>query len=102
MGGHVHYIISSDIECEGPFDIGKGLFAYTATSPAGIQFVVDSVSLGVVGNSLDAVRKDVEEGELDVMHQQQRDALARFKAKLAAGAVEVREPGYFWAKIGGI
>jgi hypothetical protein len=102
MGGHVHYTLATDVECDGPFEVGKGLCAYTAKAPNGTEFVVDSVSLGVVGDSLEAVRKDVEEGALDVMHRQQRDALARYERDRDRGAVEVREPGYFWAKLNAI
>lgn len=102
MGGSVHYTLAADIECEGPHDIGKGLFAYTAASPSGRVFVVDSVSNGVVGDSLEGVRKDVAEGKLETMQKQQRDALAHYERDLGRHAVEVKEPGYFWAKLNAI
>lgn len=99
MGGHVNYTLACDVECEGPVDIGKGLFAYTATAPNGQQVIVDTVSLGVVGNDLEDVRKDVEEGELEVMLKQQIDAKKNYEADRKRGALEVKEPGYFWAKL---
>jgi hypothetical protein len=102
MGGHVHYTLAADIECEGPFELGKGLVAYTAKAPNGTEFVVDSVSLGIVGASLESAREDVETGELEVMHKQQRDAKAGYKKDLERNAVQVREPGYFWAKLNAI
>jgi hypothetical protein len=102
MGGHVHYTLAADIECEGPFDMGKGIEAYTATSPTGKVLVVDSVSLGVIGPSLEEVRADVAEADIATMRKQQDEAKLHYEQELSIGAVEVCEPGYLWIKAGGL
>lgn len=99
MGGHVNYTLACDLECAGPIPLGRGFKAFTATSPSGKTIVIDSVSFGVVGDSIEDVKKDVAAGSLAVMRKQQREAKAHFKSDIQRNAVEVREPGYFWAKL---
>jgi hypothetical protein len=41
----------------------------------------------------------VEEGDLEVMQQQQTQALASYKRDESRGNVEVVAPGYFWAQL---
>lgn len=101
MGGSVHYVIACDVEVEGPFALGRGIKGYTAEAPNGTKVVVDAVSLGIVGNSLEAVKADVKAAEsVAIMRKQQQEAKEHYAKAAAAGDVEVREPGYFWAKLG--
>jgi len=70
MGGNVHSTISALLECVGPYDLGKGFTGWLTTAPNGRTFVSENRSHGTVGETIEQVRKDVAEGDAEVMRVQ--------------------------------
>lgn len=52
-------MLATTVEGQGPFDLGKGFNGFVVVSPSGQSFVVEAESGGVVGNSIENVRKDI-------------------------------------------
>lgn len=75
LSGNVHAPIATDIPVIGPFDIGKGHEGYLAASPSGKTYVIEKLTGGIVGSSLDDVRKDIEEADPEVIKEQFQWAL---------------------------
>jgi hypothetical protein len=82
MGGNVNADLKADVECDGPFDLGKGYSGYVFQ--AGKKwFVAESESGGIVGNgatqeeALKSVIDDVRVADEAFMEQQIKDACAR-------------------------
>lgn len=83
-------LIKCEIEVQGPYDLGKGFQGYVALSPKGKGFIVEIASRGIVGDSIETVRKDIEEGDIEVMKEQVKQGIQDFKL-----ATEV-ETSEFW------
>jgi hypothetical protein len=94
MGGSVWQPMVTELECIGPFDLGKGYEGYFAVDPStGITLVCESQSCGIVGNFIEQVAKDIAEGDDEVMKKQVYDAILKYQ-----GARRVA-PEEFWKKL---
>ena len=93
MGGNVHAGIKTQVEAEGPFDLGKGYQGYLLTAPWGETFVAEAQSGGLIGPDLETVRADVKEADPEVMKGQIEWALKELKGCTAEA------PAKFWAMI---
>lgn len=74
MGGNVNAPVMCDVPVTGPYDVGKGLQVYLATSPSGRTFVAESITGALVGPTVPDVRADVELATKEVMDKQIEDA----------------------------
>lgn len=74
LGGPVHQPISAELPAEGPFDLGGGYEGYLVTAPNGDVMVAEASSGGIVGGDLDFVRRDIADGDPEVMARQVADA----------------------------
>jgi hypothetical protein len=94
MGGDCRAPIGLKVEVGEKVPIGKGFFAYVIRNPTRKrkQHIVCAVSGAIVGSSLRGVRKDVKEGDIDVMRKQVRDAKKR-RTK-----VRIVPPDRFWPR----
>lgn len=79
VGGDVNAPICTTVEIDEPIDMGSGIKAYLITSPFGKTYVVESITGGIVGNSIKEVRKDIECGNEKVMSKQVQNAKERIK-----------------------
>jgi hypothetical protein len=94
MGGSVWRPATAALECLGPYDLGAGYQGYLSVSPlTGKWIVCESDSCAIVGHSLDEVRKDIAEGDADVMKMQVEHAIMEYRK---ASRVE---PDKFWEKM---
>ena len=97
LGGNCNFHpCHTEVEANGPFDIGKGLSACIVIAPNGKTVVVCAESGGIVGYSLDKVKKDVSEGDLKTMRKQIEEA----KVDLASSKAKEKSPGDFWKTLG--
>ena len=58
LGGNVHQPIKCGLDVTGPFDV-EGYEVYVTISPSGETFIVDAISGGIIGDSIEQVRTDV-------------------------------------------
>lgn len=70
LGGDVYGKVKCKMNVEGPYDIGKGFKAYLVEDKDGNTKVAEEISGGIIGPDLETVRKDVAEGEKNVMQAQ--------------------------------
>lgn len=70
MGCDVNAPMMADVPVVGPFDLEKGYQGYLAVSPAGNTFVVESLTGGIVGDSIEEVRADISDADEEFMRQQ--------------------------------
>lgn len=83
IGGDVRTPIATVLEVGEPVDIGKGMTAYVIVSPSGQTFIAESTTGAFVGNSLEAVRRDVIFAPPAVMREQlERAAIEANRATL--------------------
>ena len=94
LGGDVHAPLSTDIEELGLlYDLGKGHHGYLIINPNdGKTFVVEAKSGGIIGVSLEGVRKDIAAGDSIVMDRQITRAIGQREK------VEVVDNETFWAR----
>lgn len=59
LGGNVHAMLTTTVEAQGPFNLGKGFKGFVVTAPTGNTYVVEETSGGVVGDTINAVKKDI-------------------------------------------
>jgi hypothetical protein len=78
-GGDVNQPLATKMSAEGPMDLGKGVKAYLVKAANGKQYVVDAASHGIVGDSLEQVRKDVAKADIKVIRRQIKEAKERGK-----------------------
>lgn len=91
MGGYVHQPVGIDVDVNEQVDIGKGFKAYVVQSPnKKVTVIVEARSGAIIGNTLARVKKDIAEGDLEVMKKQVSDAVAMVKG------VRRMEHDYFW------
>lgn len=81
LGGNVHSPICTTVEAMNELhDLGKGCKAYLVTSPTtGKTYVVESTTLGIVGASLEQVRRDVSEAGPKLIKRQLEQEARRAK-----------------------
>ena len=91
MGGDVRRNIRCDLPAEGPHDLGQDYLGYIVTSPGGRTFVAEKNSGAIIGDTLEAVRQDIREGDPALMARQVEEAT---KARDEAVTVEPEE---FWS-----
>ncbi len=71
MGGNVNYILGTEEDCLGPYDIGKGFSCYLTVAPNGVFYIIDTESGAIAeGHSVEEVRKHVADAEVAVMRKQ--------------------------------
>ena len=93
MGGEVWQPMATEVEADGPHDIGKGFEAYVVTAPNGKTFVAEKESGAFIGPDLKTVSGDIKIGELKSMKKQVEDA----KLQMAKAKTVTNE--YFWKKL---
>lgn len=71
-------------------DLGKGFFGYVITTPSGKTRVIEERSGGIIGDSLERVRKDISEGDVPTMERQVTES-----RRLMENARTI-SPGEFW------
>ncbi len=91
MGGNLREPIACTVEAFGPFDLGKGFEAYVVCDPDGRTVVAEAISGGLVGDTIENVRKDVEEGNEAAMARQIDEG-----KQITARARDI-DAGEFWA-----
>ena len=91
MGGNLREPISCTVEALGPFDLGKGFEAYVVCDSHGSTVVAEAISGGLVGDTIESVRKDVEEVDEAAMSRQIDEGRETMKR---ARDIEAAE---FWA-----
>lgn len=79
LGGSVSYILQAELECTGPYDLGKGYVGYVAKSPSGKSFVSEEKSMAIIGNHLYEVQQDVKMAKKQAMISQILDAKKKYK-----------------------
>ena len=95
FGGNVNAPIECLVIAFGPFDIGKGLKAHVVIAPSGKTFVAESETGAIVGSSIQDVRKDVSEGDDQVIRDQIEWARQVVKDAVYVTAAE------FWTFVNG-
>jgi glycine/D-amino acid oxidase-like deaminating enzyme len=90
MGGAVDYPMGTEVEADGPHDLGKGYTGYLVTAPNGKTFVAESETGAIVGADLDFVRNDIKESDPEVVKKQIAHAREELKR------LERVTPEQFW------
>jgi hypothetical protein len=70
MGGNTHRAKGFEFEGVERVELGKGYYGYTLQSPNGKSIVVEEHSGAIIGNSLEDVRNDIDQGDSEVMKKQ--------------------------------
>ena len=80
MGGDVHAPVGTELEVGEKIDLGKGYFGYLVVSPiSGNTHVAEAETGAFVGDSINDVRKDIEEADEKMMAEQIAAARERLK-----------------------
>lgn len=91
IGGNVNASVHCELEPNaGPFILGKGYLGYLVVAPSGKTYIVEAITGGIVGNTIEQVRADVAVGEDKVIAQQIKD---NFELSLETFPVT---PDVFW------
>ena len=93
MGGDVSRSIATEMPVQGPYDVGRGYRIYLTISPSGNMFVAEATTGAIVRNSVEAVRKDIEEGDPKVMDEQME------WARKEGPKAEPLQSKTFWARM---
>jgi hypothetical protein len=60
LGGYPTFVLKTQVECQGPFDLGKNVSVFLTLSPRGNIVVIESQSMGIIGhNGLEGVKEDL-------------------------------------------
>ena len=98
LGGNLRPLFSAELDCDPPVDAGKGFFVQVAHGPDGITLVVDPISGGIVGDTLEQVQEDIAAcDDIGLMKTQIDDA----KAEVDKEGVENLDVAEFWDLIKG-
>lgn len=81
MGGGNKYVpIKSELEAESLNELGKGYKGYLIKSPDNEKvFIAEHQSGAIVGNSIESVKKDIEDADDEVMKNQIKEAKEEWK-----------------------
>lgn len=80
LGGNVHAPLATDLEVHKAFKIGRGLSAYVVINPvSGQTHVAESTTGAFVGDTIAAVRKDMEDADPKVVKEQMKWAAKKAK-----------------------
>ena len=93
MGGSCWYPMGLETKVGKKHKLGKGYNGYLITAPNGKTFVAEATTGAFVGPSIEAVKKDIKEGDKKVMIQQVEDA------KKMVPKIEVIESEEFWKRL---
>lgn len=89
LGGNVNAMLATTVEGQGPFDLGKDFKGFVVVSPSGESYVVEAESGGVVGKTIESVRKDIAECKsINVMLKQIVDCVKESKEATTVSAAE--------------
>ena len=92
LGGNVWQPRACEVEADGPHDLGAGYQGYLVTSPGGHYVVAEATTGAMVGPNLEAVRKDIAEGDPELMVKQMA------QAKIDSTGTKMMEPDEFWGR----
>lgn len=91
LGGNVNAPVHCILEpAAGPFDLGKGYKGYLVVAPSGKTYIVEAITGGIVGNTIEEVRDDVAVGDEEVIEKQIEDAFSLSKESFQVS------PDVFW------
>lgn len=94
MGGSCERPMLAEVDCTGPYDLGKGYIGYIAVSPLTANtYVVESTTGAIVGNALGQVKYDIAVASEEVMKSQIEDA-----CKLVSKAEHITAE-VFWTRM---
>ena len=74
MGGDTWHPTGFEFESNERIELGKGFYGYVLKSPNGKTIVVEEKSGAIVGDSLERVKADIENGDIEIMKQQVKQA----------------------------
>jgi hypothetical protein len=94
LGGNLRAPMSATLPVMGPFDLGGGYQGFLALHPENNStYVVESITGGIVGSSLEAVRNDIATAKTEVMEKQIEDAKKQVAEAYTVSAVD------FWRSL---
>ncbi len=93
MGGDVWQPMKTEVDCKGPYDVGRGYGVYVITAPNGRKFIAEMETGAFVGPSLQKVRSDVKRGDSKLMTEQIVEAKSMLQRAMTVTAEE------FWRKL---
>lgn len=94
LGGNVNAPIWCDIEpASAPIDLGKGYQGAVIVSPSGKTFVVEVITGGIVGSTVEGVKADIASAEDSILKEQMERESRR------AETAEKVSPEDFWRQL---
>lgn len=94
MGGNCRTIMATEVEAPKAVSLGKGFTGHLIKVPGTRKTrVIEATTGAIVGNTLAAVRRDIETAEKKVMTKQVAHAKKQFKDM----EVQNMKPDEFWA-----
>lgn len=94
MGGSCHYDGGIKVDPGTKYELGRGFFGYLIQNPITKETHVAEASTGAfVGSTIEAVRRDIRKGEIEVMRLQVAESAERAKK------VRLMDPDDFWRRM---
>jgi hypothetical protein len=93
LGGSLWNPKGCEIEAGEPVDLGGGYAGHEIESPQGFTVVAEASSGAIVGPNLASVRKDIAEGDPEVMKEQVEKALTECEG------IPIMSPDSFWGAL---
>jgi len=90
MGGKIWQPVTTEVEADGPHELGSGYNGFLVTSPTGKTFVVEATSGALVGPDLKTVKEDIRIGDPNMMKQQVAEG------KIKCNQARWLDPDEFW------
>jgi hypothetical protein len=75
VGGYINKAKGFKFEGKEKVVLGKGYFGYVLQSPKGKTIIVESQSGAIIGNDLNIVKSDIQQGDSDIMKKQVEQAI---------------------------
>jgi hypothetical protein len=73
MGGDVNRHICTDVQVQGPIELGRGYKAWVLVKPTGGCLYVEEVTKALIGDDLEMIKNDVAAADVQVMDKQLSD-----------------------------
>jgi len=90
LGKTIDYV-GCVLDCNGPFNLGKGFKGWVATAPNGKKFVAEHETGAIVGNDLELVKTDVANASKQTIMEQLGEALKNLPR------VQILSTDQFWS-----